>query len=405
MARDEQSRDTNDRRRLKRLIDEGALGGVTLIGGLIAGIAWATIDPSGYAQIISTPVHLPLVPSSEVSDVASVVTNLVMVVFFLAIGLEVARERAVGVLSDNATAALPVVAAIGGMVGAAITYVTVVIASGSTGVLGGWGIPLATDVAFTLGIVALLGSRVPPSLRVFLLTLAVADDVLSVIVLAVTGHQGPDIGAPSLAFSACIALAITFALVVARRRDAPWPVFVLLGLGLWGCLARIGIEPTLAGVVVGVIAPVRGSPQAAGPVLERMAVPISSFLVLPAFAFVAGGVDLGHVSIRAHLGLFAAIVSARLLGKLIGIVAAVFLVTRAKNRALPVGTTWRHMAGAAVLCGMGFTVPLLFATNAFGRDAQLLAITKVALLVASIACAVIGAGIFCRKPSLRSNDG
>ena len=397
--------DELEQRGLVRILHSGAAGGITLTLGLVAGVTWASLDPSGYATAVATPVHLPLVPSSEVDSIGSLITNLAMIVFFFAIGLEVARERTLGVLADNRTAALPVIAAIGGMAGAALIYLGVIAALGPQSAAGGWGIPMATDIAFTLGALSLLGSNVPSSVRVFLLALAVADDVLSVIILAIVGHEHTGSSSLALVLAATGVIVVCVGLIVARRRRASWPTFIAAGLILWWCLASLGIEPTLAGVIAGIAAPFSHQVSSPGVTLERWMVPASSYIVLPAFALVAGGVDLVSFHLGSTSGLFTAVLGARVLGKLIGITGAVALAIRLGLGTLPDRSKWRHMGGAAVLCGIGFTVPLLFAHSAFGTDPTLLATTKVALLVASLLCGILGLAILVMGSSRRSEHG
>jgi NhaA family Na+:H+ antiporter len=326
-----------------------------------------------------------------IHDVATLVTNLMMVVFFAAIGLEIGRERAEGSLVDGRSAVLPVLAALGGMAMAALVYVGVVTMLGAHGALVGWGIPMATDVAFTLGVISLVGTRVSISLRVFLLALAVADDVASVIVLALTG-RGSTLGSTeSSVLSLAGVVLLIGATLLARHRRAPWPTYIALTLALWWCLAHLGIEATLAGVLVGVAVPAgHDHTERAGAQLERLTVPLSTYLVLPAFALVAGGVDLATQPWRHGTGVLFGVLAARTIGKVVGIVGAVALAVRFGVAALPDETSWRQMLGAGLLCGIGFTVPLLFATRAFARAPLLLDETKVALLLASVLCAIFG---------------
>ena len=374
-----------------RLWEHDAAGGVVLALALASAVAWASLAPGSYDAVVTHPVHLWSVPSSVVHDVASLVTNLAMVVFFAAIGLEIGRERAEGSLVDGRTAVLPLLAALGGMAMAALVYVGVVTLLGTHGALVGWGIPMATDVAFTLGVISLVGARVSISLRVFLLALAVADDVASVIVLALTG-RGNALGSTGSTVLALVGVVVLIgATLLARRRRAPWVIYVTLTLALWWCLAHLGIEATLAGVLVGVAVPAgHGHTERAGAQLERLTVPLSTYAVLPAFALVAGGVDLATQPWRHGTGVLFGVLAARTIGKVVGIVGAVALAVRFGVATLPDDTSWRQMLGAGLLCGIGFTVPLLFATRAFGGAPLMLDETKVALLAASVLCAVLG---------------
>jgi NhaA family Na+:H+ antiporter len=377
------------------LLQEEAASGVLLTVTLLVAVAWASLAAGSYASFVSASVSIPSVPSPIVHDLTTLVENLLMIVFFLAIGLEIGRERAVGALADKADAPLPIAAAAGGMLGAALTYLLVVALAGGQGLAGGWGIPMATDVAFTLAALSLLGSRVPTELRVFLLALAIADDVGSVVVLALTAHQGVGTSAlERLACAAAVAVVLVGALVARRRRRAPW-TFVLLAVALWWLLAQLGIEPTLAGVAIGVIVPT-GDASSSGLRLESAVAPVSAFVILPLFALVAAGVDLTAKPWQANGALIAPLLAARSVGKALGILGACLLAIRLGVGRLPRGVGWRQLAGAALLCGIGFTVPLLFAEHSFAGEPVRLAATKVALLGASLVCAIAGLAVLAR---------
>ena len=387
-------RDGTARRRselsISTVLASEAAGGITLTMALAVAIAWATFADDSYTSIISSPLHIPSVPLGVVGDRASFVVNLLMVVFFAGIGLEIGRERSVGALRDRATATLPVVAAVGGMIGAAAVYVIGIAALGPHAALGGWGVPMATDIAFTLAALSLIPGRVSLSLRLFLLALAVADDVFSVVVLAFSGHAGPSGGVAMTVVALMAVVLILAAAVLARRRRAHWATWIILCAGLWWAMARLGIEPTLAGVMLGVMVPNGHDPMLPGVILERTVVPVATFVVLPLFGIVAGGVDLSTVSSTMSGGLLVSLLAARSIGKLIGIVSAVAIAIRLGLGALPAETTWRQMIGAALTCGIGFTVPLLFAQQSFSSQPALLATTKIGLLIASVLCAILG---------------
>jgi len=375
---------------LGRLLHEEATGGIVLTASLIAAVLWASTSPSSYAGFVTRSVRIPAVPAVVVHDIGTLVTNLLMIMFFAAIGLEIGRERAVGSLRETSTAAMPVIAALGGMAMAAMVYLITASALHAPGSLAGWGVPMATDVAFTLGALSLLGSKVSTELRVFLLTLAVADDVASVIILAFVAHQGPHVSALAaglLGIAACSLLGITLLL---RRTRLGWPIYVLVGMLLWLVFGSLGIEPTLAGVVVGAAVPTGDERRSPGVRLERGVAPLSMFIVLPLFALVAGGVDLSSRPWNGQSGLLVALIAARSIGKLIGVAGGVAIAVATGIGRLPVSTSRRQMAGAGLLCGIGFTVPLLFAQHAFAREPQLLTATKLGLLIASLLCALVG---------------
>ena len=258
-----------------------------------------------------------------------------MSVFFLVVGLEIAHERRDGDLADIRTAIVPLVGAVGGMAGAGLVYVLIVHQGPGA---AGWGIPMATDIAFALGALALLGQRFPPGLRLMLLTLAVADDIGSVLVLAI--FYSSRTHWPSLLGAA----AVVAGMVAYRRRGRPsaWP-YLVAGVALWVLLATGGVEPALAGVVVGVLIP--GAAFSLGPDagrhVENAIAPISAYVVLPLFAVANAGVVIDS-SILHHpgaTGVFVGIVAARVLGKLGGITLACLAV---------VGLGWARPLGGAV---------------------------------------------------------
>jgi len=372
------------------LLAEEAAGGALLGAALIAAVLWASLSPGSYHRFVSAQVHIPSIPLSVVNDVGTLVANLVMVVFFAAIGLEIGRERSVGSLSEPATAGLPVAAALGGMAAAALVYLAIALGSGGHGVAGGWGIPMATDVAFTLGALSLLGRRVSTHLRVFLLTLAVADDVASVIVLALVGHQGSSLPLGQRLACAGVALGVVGGALAVRRRYRGVALWIALTGVLWWLLCQLHLEPTLAGVIIGVLVLSGADPTSPGLRLERRVAPLSAFVVLPLFALTAGGVDLVARPWSGNGGVIIALLGARVIGKAVGIVGVSALVVRLGFGRLPPDTSWRQMIGAGVLCGIGFTVPLLFAAQQFSGQPGRLAATKVALLAASMLCTAVG---------------
>ena len=281
------------------------------------------------------------------------------------------------------------------MVGAAVAYlVTVAATGGGPAAARGWGVPMATDVAFTLGAMALLGRRVPPALRVFVLALAVADDVGSVIVLAVISashvHVRPWVLAAAVVWFAVVrSPAAEYGPRGGRTSSR--------ALVEWALLAWGGVEPTLAGAFVGMIVPCAALPATArrpatkasdrapsstdrspSAVLERVLNPVSILFILPLFALANTGVDLGTPGLTSGAGgsVVVGVLVARLVGKMGGITVATAIIVRCRAVKLPEGDRWSQLAGAAAMCGMGFTVPLLFATSAFAGHPPLVAAAR-----------------------------
>jgi NhaA family Na+:H+ antiporter len=363
-------------------------GGVVLVVALAAALVWANVDAHSYSTLwghllIRHSVVLPI----QLHSMEDLVDNGLMTLFFLAIGLEMGREVAEGSLRDRRNVLLPTLAALGGMASAALVYLASDAAlHPSVGISKGWGIPMATDVAFTLGAIALLGRRVPGPLRIFVLALAVADDVASVIVLAVVAHT--DLR-PWWLLGALATLAAT-TLMRRHVRQSWWPYAIAVVI-VWYCLVRGGVEPTLGGAFVGVLVPMARGAKA-GTTLEQPVHALSSYGILPLFVLANAGVTvtaaLWHSS--AAISVLTAIVAARTLGKMLGITVAVVLLVRLGVCNLPEGTTWRQMTGVSLLCGMGITVPLLFAHAVFGGRPTLFAGAQLGLLIGTLAAALLG---------------
>ena len=384
---------------LSRFFRSDVAGSWVLVLAVGIALLWANGPwwSTTYASVWLHPVHVGGRAFQDFATVRDWVNGGLMAVFFLVVGLEIGRERRHGDLADTRTAVVPVAGALGGMAGAGLVYAAVT--HGGPGA-SGWGIPMATDIAFALGALALLGRRVPPGLRVVLLTLAVADDIGSVVVLAV--FYSSRTFAPALVAAAVLVAALS----LHRRRTGGSLAVALLGGGaLWVLLAAGGIEPALAGVVAGLLVPgvaragtgrpdrtPTADPAAA---LETRVAPWSAFLVLPLFAVANAGITF-HRGILAPPGataVFAGVALARVVGKLAGITLACLLVVRLGLGRLPDGVRWRHVAGGAAVAGIGFTVPLLIAELAFLHDPPLVTAAELGLFAGSTLAFAVGAAI------------
>jgi NhaA family Na+:H+ antiporter len=378
-------------------------GGVLLAVALAAALLWANLAGHSYATIwshsaagLDSALH-----TQGLRTVSDLVDSGLMTIFFLAVGIEIGREIAEGSLRDRRNALLPVVAALCGMAGAAALYLlTVAALPHSGGIAKGWGIPMATDVAFTLGAVALLGSRVPRPLRIFVLALAVADDIASVIVLAIVASQRPKLG------WLLAAVLLFVALVVMRRyiRHAWWP-YALATAGAWYLFNRAGIEPPLAGAFVGLLIPIARGARA-GRRLEGPTHTISSYAVLPVFVLANAGVTVTAALWRSDnaVSVLGAVITARTLGKMLGITLGTFLLIRLGICNLPEATRWRHVVGVSLLCGMGITVPLLFAHSVFGGGSTRYDGAPVGLILGTLAAAILGAAVLLSGRSTAQPD-
>jgi NhaA family Na+:H+ antiporter len=376
--------------RLQRLLHSDVAAAWVLVAAVGVALMWANGSwAHTYTATWLRPAHVGGRTFEGFASIRDWVNGGLMAVFFLVVGLEIGRERRHGDLSDARTAAVPVAGALGGMVGAGLVYAAV--AHGGPGA-NGWGIPMATDIAFALGALALLGRRVPPGLRVFLLTLAVADDIGSVVVLAVFYSSG-------VRPLALVAAAGVIAVLVALRRRTRVSTGVVLAGGavLWVLLAVGGVEPALAGVWTGLLIPGRSADGSSDPAerLERRVAPWSAFVVLPLFAVANAGITFhaGMLAAPGAAAVFWGVGLARVFGKLAGITLACLLVVRAGLGRLPDGVRWRHLAGGAAVAGIGFTVPLLIAELAFVHRPHLVAAAELGLFAGSAAAFAVGAVI------------
>jgi len=336
-----------------------------------------------------------------VADARHWVNDALMAVFFLVVGLEIKRELVYGDLRDRRMAAMPAIAAAGGMVVPALIYL--IVTAGSPGSRG-WGIPMATDIAFAVGVVALLGPRVPAGLKLFLLTLAVVDDIGAIVVIAL--FYAGDVHVEFLLVAAGLVVAM-FGL--RRAGVVGMAPYVVLGSGVWLAVRASGVHATIAGVVLGLLAPARPlTPDAAvSPVerLEHVLHPWTSFIVVPLFALANAGVELGGHSFdgpgTVRVGL--AVMVGLVVGKTVGITSAAWLAVRAGVGRLPEGTTWPMIAGVATIAGIGFTVALFVSDLAF-VPGPLQDSAKLGVFGASTLAAVLGAVVLkraCRDHSSR----
>jgi len=317
------------------------------------------------------------------------VNDLWMVVFFFLVGLEVKREVLAGELASLKQASLPAVAAIGGMVLPALIYVALNHADPVA--LRGWAIPTATDIAFALGILMLLGSRVPPSLKIFLTAVAIIDDLGAIVVIALFYTEGL-----SGAMLAAAAAGAAVLFVLNRSRVSSIGPYVIVGLVVWVCVLKSGIHATLAGVVTAMAIPLRdrhgGSPLQTA---EHALHPWVAFAVLPMFAFANAGVSLQGVSMGTLLqGIPLGIALGLVLGKAFGVFGGSWLLMRFAGASLPTGASERQFFGVCVLCGIGFTMSLFIGGLAFaGRGAPYELQVKLGVLGGSLIAGVLGSAL------------
>ena len=404
-------------------------GGILLIIATTVALVWANSPWSeSYAALWHTKVTVGVGDFSISKDLTHWINDGLMAIFFFVVGLEIKREVLVGELSSARNAALPVAAALGGAVVPALIYLA--INAGTEG-SAGWGIPMATDIAFALGVLALLGDRVPLALKVFLTALAIVDDIVAVLVIAL--FYTSDISWGALAFGGLILLALVVANLLGVGKTL---VYALLGLGLWLCFLLSGIHATIAGVLLALTIPAisfinpgaflersryvldrfekagekgenvlaNEERQAALHALNHAAYKLEPplhelehalhpwvvFAIMPLFALANAGVPLGGsigeaLSSPVALGIVAGLV----VGKQLGITLFAWLAVRSGISELPEGIGWRHVYGAGWLAGIGFTMSLFISDLAFS-EGSLVEEAKLGILAASLIAGVVG---------------
>jgi NhaA family Na+:H+ antiporter len=404
-------------RPLARFLRVEAAGGILLLAATLVALVWANSPwQQSYHDLWSTEAVLRIGTFDVTEDLRHWVNDGLMAVFFFVVGLEIKRELVVGDLSDRRDAMLPVVAALGGMVAPALIYTA--INTGGPGA-GGWGVPMATDIAFAVGILALLGDRVPTSGKVLLLALAIVDDIGAIVVIAAVYTERIAAGWLAAAIAGLLAM-------LALRRLRVWymPIYVVLGFGVWLCALESGVHATIAGVAIGLITPAR--PLLSEPEAERIADrlsadtavtaeevrdisfelresvslaerieellhPWSSYVIVPVFALANAGVALSWSGLADAAGsaVSLGVVAGLVIGKALGITLAIALLVRSGRGRLPDDLTWRHVVGLGALAGIGFTVSLFISGLAYDTASDA---TDAALgvLAASVLAAVAG---------------
>ncbi|MFL6180197.1 MAG: Na+/H+ antiporter NhaA [Actinomycetes bacterium] len=368
------------------------VGGALLLGAAIAGIVFANSAWSGAYDDIKNFVvgpealHLNLTLEQWAAD------GLLAIFFFVA-GLELKRELIVGTLRDPAQAVLPVLAAFGGMVMPALIFLA--ITSGDSQVQSGWAIPMATDIAFALAVLAVVGSHLPPALRAFLLTLAVVDDLGAITVIAVFFTD--NLKVVPLVIS--VVLLLLYYLLQRARVTSRW-IYLPLAFGIWTLVHASGVHATVAGVALGLLTRVRpDSDEERAPAerLEHRIRPISAGVAVPIVAVLSAGVavSLSTMADQVEEPLLIGIALGLVVGKLVGVFGATWLTARFTRAHLDASVRWIDMVGLSLVSGVGFTVSLLMAELAFEDDDQSLATAKAGILLGSLVAAVF-AGVILR---------
>jgi NhaA family Na+:H+ antiporter len=418
---------------LQAFLETETSSAVLLLGATALALAWANSPwRDGYEELWSTVLTVDVGGWSISEDLRHWVNDGLMSLFFLVVGMEIKREFLIGELRDRRAAALPIVAAIGGMVVPALVYAA--LNAGGEG-SNGWGIPMATDIAFAVGVLTIAARYAPPNVRPFLLTLAIVDDIGAILVIAIF-YSGGVAPAPLLVAGLILAGMITLQRFDVRA-TAP---YLLLGLALWVAFWESGIHPTIAGVVLGFLTPAHpfqrpgavseeairtaretmdrpDPPDADAPQwlrlasLSREAVspltrvesalhPWTSYVVVPLFALANAGIELSGEAVRrsATSRVTLGVILGLVVGKVVGITGASMLAVAAGLGRLPAGSGWRRILGVSAVAGIGFTVSLFITDLAFSEQ-RLADEAKIGILVASALASVLGFGV------LRASSG
>jgi NhaA family Na+:H+ antiporter len=424
-------------RPMQKFIRQEQSGGLILLAMTILALLIANSPlAEGYFRLLATEIGVSAGPFELRESLLYWINDGLMVIFFFLVGLEIKREILVGELSSVRAAALPIIAAVGGVLVPAAIYLA--LNAGGVGARG-WGVPMATDIAFALGCMALLGSRVPFALKIFLTAVAIVDDLIAVLVIAIFYSHGLNFSALAVGLGV---LAVLFGANVFGIRSPA--VYAALGAVVWLAFLKSGVHATIAGVLVALTIPARNRIDAptfvarAGDILrqfeesdaersrmltdevqqsavieleeacEQVQAPLQklehslhgwvALLIMPVFALANAGVALAGSSLGGEsLPVLLGVVLGLTVGKPIGLTAASWLAVRAGLADLPSGVSWRHMASAGVLAGIGFTMSLFVASLAFA-DAEVLATAKLAILVASLLAGSAGIFFLSRTP-------
>ena len=418
-------------RPIRTFLDTESAGGIVLLGAAGIALIWANSPWSGsYESFWHTEISLTIGTFEVSEDLLHWVNDGLMTIFFFVVGLEIKRELVAGELNEWRKAALPAVAALGGMVVPALIYISLNLGGDGS---SGWGIPMATDIAFAVGVLTLFGSRAPTSLKIFLLSLAIVDDIGAILVIALFYSSG-------LQFWWLAAAVGFIAVIVLMKRFRVWwtPIYAMVGAAAWFATLESGVHATIAGVALGLLTPARPydaagaadaireaghliSDPSPGAVrrtmiqaqevvsvaerIEHVLHPYSSFVIIPIFALANAGVemDVGTLGDAVSSPITVGIVLGLVVGKLIGITGFSWIAVRFGIGTLPQGATWGQLAAVAAIAGIGFTVSLFIAGLAF-TQMTLVDEAKIGILAASAVAAAVGA-IILRLARGRSSGG
>ncbi len=381
---------------------ESSGGIILMLSALFALIIANTPFRAYYDLFLDTPLEIRIGTFEIAKPLLLWVNDGLMAIFFFVIGLELKRELIEGELSDRRNIILPGIGAVGGMLVPALIYIY--FNSGEFDNPEGWAVPAATDIAFALGVLSLLGSRVPSSVKIFLTSLAIFDDVGAILIIAL--FYTAKISAFSLAVVACCIVAL---IILNRRNVTSKSVYMMVGLIMWAATLKSGVHATLAGVVLAMFVPMRSKTDPDHSPLKELEYDLHSvvaYFVLPVFAFTNAGINFSGVGAKQllhsvpmgiALGLF--------IGKQVGVFGFCGLAIKMKLTALPAGMTWKILYGASALCGIGFTMSLFIGGLAFDEEAVgRIFDERLGIVLGSLASGVVGYFVLRRALFIKGNE-
>jgi Na+:H+ antiporter, NhaA family len=390
----------------KAFLEGEAASGALLMAAAAAAVIWANVAPQSYDSVFQTRLTVGVAPLALSKPLVLWINDGLMAIFFFLVGLEIKREIFRGELASIRQAILPVAAAAGGMAAPAAIYALLNVGGPGS---RGWGIPMATDIAFALGALALLGKRVPSSLRVFLTAVAIADDLGAVAVIAIFYTN-------ELSWSAfTVAALLLVVLLVTGRAGIHHPLpYVVVGLVVWVAVLKSGVHATVAGALLAFTIPASRGPKRSaggdphqGPLLDRLEhglEPWVAFVIMPVFALANAGIRVSGsfgaslvdpIALGVILGLF--------VGKQLGIVVSCWALIRSGLGSMPSQATWRQLYGVSLLCGIGFTMSLFIATLAFEHGDTLVP-AKIGVLTGSLISGIAGYAVLARARRRRGAE-
>ena len=362
------------------------VGGTVVLIAAVVAVIWANTPWGDLYQDIRNYQLGPL-------DIEHWAADGALALFFYIAGLELKREFLVGSLSKPADALVPIVAAVVGVIMPALIFTVVNLNGGD---LRGWAIPAATDIAFALAVLAVVGSALPHSLRAFLLTLAIVDDLIVILIIAV--FYTSDLALTPLLYAAIGLVIFAF---LQKIRGESWLWYVPLAIAIWWFVHESGIHATIAGVAMGLLTRVKldpGEEKSPAERLEHTLLPWSAGVAVPFFALMAAGVEIGGGMDMVTDPIVIGVVLGLVIGKPVGVLLGAWVVTRFTNAELNEDLSWRDLLGVAILAGVGFTVALLVADLSYGREESEAA--KTAVLAGSVTAAILAGGILRRRNRL-----